>query len=58
MKKDVALILVVMLVVFSICACSVPAKGTAEEKLDVQERPEGNYIKLPKNLQKILDARR
>ena len=34
MKKDVALILVVMLVVFSTCACSVPAKGTAEEKLD------------------------
>ena len=54
MKKDVALILVVMLVVFSTCACSVPAKGTAEEKLDVQERPEGNYIKTAKNLQKDL----
>lgn len=54
MKKDVALILVAVLVVFSVCACTVRTKGSAEEKLAGQERPEGNYIKTAKKFTKDL----
>lgn len=54
MKKDVALIIVAMLVVFSSCACSIGGKVPAEENLGAQERTEGNYISTAKKFTKDL----
>lgn len=54
MKKDVVLILVAMLVVFSICACSICKKEPAEGNLSVQEKLEKNYINTAKEFTKQL----
>lgn len=54
MKKDVILILVAMLAVFSICACSVCSKELTGEKLSVQEKLEKNYINTAKESTKQL----
>ena len=54
MKKGVSLILVGMLAVFSICACSVRTKGVTDEKLGVQEKSEGDYVDTAKKFTKDL----